>query len=301
MKRDYYSGFFFNPHELAKIVLKSSTKYYCTKLHYLVYRTEQKRFFRFSRVTYHTRRDQRVPPSNFFRHCETFFPENFFHQRVPPSIFLLFCDRMDVGKSQRVPPFSFFRHCEIFFQNENFSPFNFLMFCDRMDVEKPQRLPPFVFRHCETFIRKFFSPKGSPFNCDKNVDNFSRVPLLARHSVHVFECIFFEKFFFVIFSIFEYCKREYLTLGSLFAIFEPWIWRRRGPVPACFYYYHIIMIFIHYTCDKQVLWESAGAFFSARQLSDFTRQLARFTRSWSSGKMLAFQPRGFVFEPVGMR
>ena len=45
----------------------------------------------------------------------------------------------------------------------------------------------------------------------------------------------------------------------------------------------------------------AGAFFSARQLSDFTRQLARFTRSWSSGKMLAFQPRGFVFEPVGMR
>ena len=57
----------------------------------------------------------------------------------------------------------------------------------------------------------------------------------------------------------------------------------------------------YYSCDKQVLWESAGAFFSARQLSDFTRQLARFTRSWSSGKMLAFQPRGFVFEPVGMR
>ena len=28
---------------------------------------------------------------------------------------------------------------------------------------------------------------------------------------------------------------------------------------------------------------------------------AHFTRSWSSGKMLAFQPRGFVFEPVGMR
>ena len=58
---------------------------------------------------------------------------------------------------------------------------------------------------------------------------------------------------------------------------------------------------VNYTCDKQVLWESAGAFFSARQLSDFTRQLARFTRSWSSGKMLAFQPRAFVFEPVGMR
>ena len=64
----------------------------------------------------------------------------------------------------------------------------------------------------------------------------------------------------------------------------------------CFFYATFF-----YTCDKQVLWESAGAFFSARQLSDFTRQLARFTRSWSSGKMLAFQPRGFVFEPVGMR
>ena len=57
---------------------------------------------------------------------------------------------------------------------------------------------------------------------------------------------------------------------------------------------------VFYTCDKQVLWESAGAFFP-RDNSDFTRQLARFTRSWSSGKMLGFQPRGFVFEPVGMR
>ena len=41
--------------------------------------------------------------------------------------------------------------------------------------------------------------------------------------------------------------------------------------------------------------------FFPRDNSDFTRQLARFTRSWSSGKTLAFQPRGFVFEPVGMR
>ena len=52
-----------------------------------------------------------------------------------------------------------------------------------------------------------------------------------------------------------------------------------------------------YYCDKQVLWESARAFFSARQISHFTRQVADFTRSWSSGKMLAFQPRGFVFDP----
>ena len=55
-----------------------------------------------------------------------------------------------------------------------------------------------------------------------------------------------------------------------------------------------------YICDKQLMGK-CGCFFSARQLSHFTRQVAHFTRSWSSGKMLAFQPRGFVFEPVGMR
>ena len=38
-----------------------------------------------------------------------------------------------------------------------------------------------------------------------------------------------------------------------------------------------------------------------RATTYFTRQVAHFTRSWSCGKMLAFQPRGFVFEPVGMR
>ena len=42
-------------------------------------------------------------------------------------------------------------------------------------------------------------------------------------------------------------------------------------------------------------------FFSGRQLSRFSPQVAQFTRSWSSGKMFAFQPRGFVFEPARMR
>ena len=63
-------------------------------------------FSLFFRVTYHTGRDQRVPPFNFFRHCETFF--RIFFPKGPPCIFLMFCDRMNVGKSQRVPPFSFF-------------------------------------------------------------------------------------------------------------------------------------------------------------------------------------------------
>ena len=86
------------------------------------------------------------------------------------------------------------------------------MFCDRMYVEKPQRVPPFS----SSALWDFSAPVGPFFS-------------------HFFEyVIFFLKFFFEKFSIFEYCNREYLILGSLFAIFEPWIWRRLGPVPACF-------------------------------------------------------------------
>ena len=45
-------------------------------------------------------------------------------------------------------------------------------------------------------------------------------------------CNFFKNFFFKKFR-FSSTVKEYLTLGSLFAIIEPWIWRRLGPVPAC--------------------------------------------------------------------
>ena len=101
------------------------------------------------------------PPFNFFRHRETFFFRKFFPPKGPPCIFLMFCDRMDVGKSQRVPPpFSFFRHCEIFFPKIKIFFFNFFMFCDRMDVEKPQRVPPFSFRHCETLARQGLALAG---------------------------------------------------------------------------------------------------------------------------------------------
>ena len=45
-----------------------------------------------------------------------------------------------------------------------------------------------------------------------------------------------------------------------------------------------------------------GRCFSGRQLSfHATSRTAQYTRSWSSGKMFAFQTRGFVFEPVRMR
>ena len=171
------------------------------------------------------------PSFNFFRHCETFFGK--ISPKGPPSIFLVFCVRMDVGKSQRVPFQFFFDTVRFFSENKNFSPLQFLMFCDRMDVEKPQRVPLSVFRHCETFFFEnlFFSPKGPPFNCDKNVDNFGSVPLLARQGFALaIPGAPLGPFF--AFSIFEYCK---LTLGSPFAIFEPWIWRRLGPVPACYF------------------------------------------------------------------
>ena len=40
--------------------------------------------------------------------------------------------------------------------------------------------------------------------------------------------------------------------------------------------------------------ESAGAYFFRAKLGRFSRHVAQFRRSWSSGKMLAFQPRGCV-------
>ena len=166
-----------------------------------------------------------------------FFSEN---KNFSPFNFLMFCDRMDVLRQKTL---SVFRHCETFFLKFFLSkgpPLNFFDVLQQIGCWKTLRVPLSVFRRCETFIRKFvFSPKGSPFNWDKNVDNFGSVPLLARQGLALagpgaplgpFFCVcnFFEKF-----SIFEYCKREYLTLGSLFAIFEPWIWRQLGPVPAC--------------------------------------------------------------------
>ena len=88
------------------------------------------------------------------------------------------------------------------------------MFCDRMDVEKPQRVPLSVFRPCETLARQglALAGPGEPLG-----------PFLV--------CNFFKN---RIFEKFSSTVKEYLTLGSLFAIFEPWIWRRLGP--ACLIY-----------------------------------------------------------------
>ena len=110
MKRDNYSGFsfFFNPHELTKIVLQ---KFYKLLLHQIALcglaNWTKKVFPVFPRERPYTARPN-GPPFQFFSALQDFFPERFSPQRVPPSFFLLFCDRMDVGKCQRVPPFSFF-------------------------------------------------------------------------------------------------------------------------------------------------------------------------------------------------
>ena len=105
----------------------------------------------------------------------------------------------------------FFGIVRFFPENKKKFFFNFFMFCDRMDVEKPQRVPPFSF--------------SALWDVSE--------PRRATRSIFLV-CNFFKKIFEK-FSIFDFCKKEYLTLGSLFAIFEPWIWRRLGPVPACFH------------------------------------------------------------------
>ena len=91
------------------------------------------------------------------------------------------------------------------------------MFCDRMDVEKPQRVPPFSF--------------SALWDVSAPGARASEPRRATRSSFLV--CNFFKKKFSKNFR-FSTTVKEYLTLGSLFAIFEPWIWRRLGPVPACF-------------------------------------------------------------------
>ena len=86
------------------------------------------------------------------------------------------------------------------------------MFCDRMDVEISQRPPSWSFlRHCECFFWEFFLTEGS---------SFESVSFLApiRSNILGFSGT---------------VEENTLTLWSLFAIFEPYIWRRLGPVPAC--------------------------------------------------------------------
>ena len=154
----------------------------------------------------------KVPPFNFFRHCETFFSE-IFPQRVPLQIVRCFATEWMLKNPKGSPLSIFFGTARLFSEN------------------------------------LFFSPKGLLFNCDKNVENSGSVPLLARQGLALAGRSAPLGSFFG-FSIFEYCK---LKLGSLFAIFEPWIWRRLGPVQACSYLtLQGILTFVRVTADLKL-------------------------------------------------
>ena len=200
MKRDYYSDFFFYPHELTKIVLQ---KFYKILLHqnalFGLANWTKKVFPVFPRnIPYRAR--PKTPPFHFVSALrDFFFRKKNFPQRVPPAFFLMFCDRMDVEKAQRVPPFSFFSALWDFFPKMTiFVFFNFFMFCDRMDVEKPQRVPPFSFSALWDF-----SASGAR----------ASEPRRATRSIFL-SIYFFRKIFFQKISIFEYCKRVLDTWKS---------------------------------------------------------------------------------------
>ena len=125
---------------------------------------------------------------------------------------------------------SVFRHCENFFAtlfSSKGSPSISLIFYNRMNVEKSQRVPTFSFSALRLFLNLFFS-KGPAFNCDNNVANFERVPLLARQGFALTgPGAPFGPFFGFSSTSSTFCY------VSAFATFEPWIWHRLMPFPAC--------------------------------------------------------------------
>ena len=75
--------------------------------------------------------------------------------------------------------------------------------------------------------------------------------------------------FFSIFSSRGFCRREYLTHWSPFAIFEPLIWRRLGPFPACSLLYRLL------SCCLCSIFYEQGLFVSAKntQSNKVTQQV----------------------------
>ena len=146
------------------------------------------------------------PPLIFFGTVRLFF--GIFSPKGPPLIFFAVLRQYECWKIPKGLPFHFFRHCEIFFLNfflSKGSPLKFLWYFTT----------DWVFKH----------PKGSLLQLRQKCRQFQKCPPFSAPGARGPLGPFFG------FSIFEYCK---LTLGSPFAIFEPWIWLRLGPVPACF-------------------------------------------------------------------
>ena len=84
-----------------------------------------------------------------------------------------------------------------------------------------------------------------------------------------------------------------MTLGSLFAIFEPWIWRRLGPVPAC-------LLFQGNPQNRTCLKGPTFGFFSA--LSSFFAKLFMSPKGPPSSflnfatECMLINPKGSFFE-----
>ena len=85
-------------------------------------------------------------------------------------------------------PLSVFSALWDFFPKIKIFPLQFFDVLRQNGCWKTPKGPPFSFSALWDFFFQnlFFSPKGPLFNCDKNVDNFGSVPLLARHSVRFF-------------------------------------------------------------------------------------------------------------------
>ena len=120
---------------------------------------DQKGFPLFFRVTFHTGQHQRVPTFNFVRHCETFF-RNFFPQMVPPAFFLCFATEWML-KNPKGSPFSVFFGIVRFFPKIKKNSSIFSCFATEWMLKNLKGSPFSLFRHCETFLKFFFS-KGSP-------------------------------------------------------------------------------------------------------------------------------------------
>ena len=103
--------------------------------------------------------------------------------------------------------------------------------------------PLSVFRHCETLARQGLALAGPG------------APLGPIFLV----CNFFKKKFSKNFR-FSTTVNEYLTLGSLFAIFEPWIWRRLGPVPACSTQFELVFVCFSYRSVQYLSFDQCSNF-----------------------------------------
>ena len=139
-------------------------------------------------------------------------------------------------KNPKGSPFQVFGIVRLFLKICFFSkgsPLQFLWYFTTDWVFKNPKgsLPPFsVSALWDYFLKNCFFSRGSPLQLRQKCWQFRKCPLLARQGLALAGPGASLGPFFA-FSIFEYCK---LTLGSPFAIFEPWIWRRLGPIPACY-------------------------------------------------------------------